>query len=132
MAAEEAEIKAFYTRDVAQDKQLLASAGVPNGFDMELAIGNFGDTYISMGELMAAQLKEIGINLKLRVVTTAEWTPIVVAPGNYSGATLGPIATFASATTGSRLTVKIESRCGSTVTVCAGAGRWPFPRARRV
>ena len=38
----------------------------------------------------------------------------------------------ACAASGLRLTVNTESWCGSTVTVRAGAGLWPRPRARRV
>jgi peptide/nickel transport system substrate-binding protein len=97
----EAEIRDFYKRDVAKAKQLLAEASQPNGFDLELVIGNYGDAYITQGEQMVNELKEIGVNLKLRVVTPTEWTPINVN-GTYTGMTLGPIPTFPSVNAGLR------------------------------
>jgi len=86
------EVKTFYTRNVAAAKQLLAEAGVPNGFDMEIMIGNYQPEYVSQGELMAAQLKEIGINVKLNVIPSSDFTArALTQPGDYKDAFLGPI-----------------------------------------
>jgi ABC-type transport system substrate-binding protein len=86
------EIKAFYTRNVSAAKQLLAEAGVPTGFDMEIMIGNYEPGYVTQGELMAAQLQEIGINVKLNVIPSSDFTArALTQPGDYRDAFLGPI-----------------------------------------
>ena len=65
-----AELKQLLKRDVAQAKQLVSAAGFASGIDVELMYpGNkYGDVYVSLIQLMQAQLKEGGINLILKDV----------------------------------------------------------------
>ena len=58
----------YYTYDPDKARQLLAEAGLPNGFDFELVTLNI-DTYVKLAEIIQAQLKEIGVNAKIRQVS---------------------------------------------------------------
>ncbi|GAA1018795.1 ABC transporter substrate-binding protein [Acrocarpospora pleiomorpha] len=56
--------KPYY--DVAKAKQLLAEAGYPNGFDMEIASGTT-TSFQAMAQVLQAQLKQVGINASVQV-----------------------------------------------------------------
>ncbi|MGN9781314.1 ABC transporter substrate-binding protein [Nonomuraea sp. ZG12] len=56
--------KPYY--DVAKAKQLLAEAGYPNGFDMEIASGTT-TSYQTLAQVVQAQLKQVGINASVKV-----------------------------------------------------------------
>jgi peptide/nickel transport system substrate-binding protein len=64
-----------YPFDVAKAKQLLADAGYPNGFDVELyhPTGRYPQD-AKVAEAVQAMLKEVGVNAKL---TTLEWATYV-------------------------------------------------------
>jgi len=64
-----------YERDVERAKKLLAEAGYPNGFDTQIILRT--SEYMAAGEIVQAQLKDVGIN-----------ATIMVAPDRYQ--TLGP------------------------------------------
>src|SRR5205823_888280 len=61
----------WYKRDVATAKRLLAEAGVPNGFDIEMAHFKYSDLWLTAAELTIAQLKEIGIRGTLKILDQA-------------------------------------------------------------
>ncbi|MCC6178543.1 MAG: hypothetical protein IT305_24835 [Chloroflexi bacterium] len=65
-----------YKRDVARAKQLLAEAGYPNGFESTIKTTPDYPTMLSTSIILADQLKEIGINLK---VEQMEWGTLVKA-----------------------------------------------------
>jgi peptide/nickel transport system substrate-binding protein len=69
------EIKLMLKHDPAQSKQLLASAGYPNGLDVEFiyAAGAYGDQYDQLLQLLQAQLKKSGINLNLVPLDKQDW-----------------------------------------------------------
>ncbi|MET8001759.1 ABC transporter substrate-binding protein [Nonomuraea glycinis] len=53
--------------DVAKAKRLLAEAGYPNGFAMELASGTTS-SYQALAQVVQAQLKQVGINASVKVL----------------------------------------------------------------
>src|SRR5207249_4119131 len=53
-ALPDSEIKALYKRDLEGAKRLLADAGYPNGFDIEMTVPNYGTYYTTAGELAAS------------------------------------------------------------------------------
>ncbi len=55
----------FYTRDVAQAKQLLADAGYADGLKLQILITQVLAATVPMAELIKAQLAEIGIDLEI-------------------------------------------------------------------
>lgn len=73
-------------RDVAQAQQLLEQAGYTkdsNGMYLTLTLDVFaGGTYGDCGKVMASNLKEVGIDLKVNVIEMAAWAEKINA-GNY-------------------------------------------------
>lgn len=57
--------------DPEKAKQLLAEAGYPDGFDMTIMTTAVYNRGVEMAEIIAEELKEIGINAKLEVVERA-------------------------------------------------------------
>jgi peptide/nickel transport system substrate-binding protein len=65
----------LYPYDPTKAKEALAAAGMPDGFDFTAIIGDTSTSYIQQGELIQAQLKEVGINMELKKIPTAEMVP---------------------------------------------------------
>lgn len=64
------EIRSLLKHDPAQARQLVQAAGYPNGVELECIYpGNFfGQIYITQMQLLQAQLKRAGINLRLNTM----------------------------------------------------------------
>jgi peptide/nickel transport system substrate-binding protein len=58
-----------YPYDVVKAKSLLAAGGVPNGFSIDMDVSSSSPSALS--EAVAAQLADIGVNVKLNVLETA-------------------------------------------------------------
>jgi peptide/nickel transport system substrate-binding protein len=58
-----------YPYDQAKAKALLAAGGVPNGFSIDMDVSSSSPS--SLSEAVAAQLADIGVNVKLNVLETA-------------------------------------------------------------
>ncbi len=70
------------TRDVDKAKQLLSDAGFPNGLDVEyLGLPQYPEL-LKTGEVIQQNLKEIGMNLKIKQVDVSVWFNAFVK-GNY-------------------------------------------------
>jgi peptide/nickel transport system substrate-binding protein len=85
-----------YGHDVARAKQLLAEAGLPNGFDMDVLVPAGLSAQNSIATVLQAQLGEIGVRLNLvqrdAVQVRAEWQPGTTADGFIHTRTAGPTA----------------------------------------
>ncbi|MFC4855816.1 ABC transporter substrate-binding protein [Actinophytocola glycyrrhizae] len=70
--------------DVAKAKEFLAEAGLPNGFSFELVNGP-NTTYQDLSQILQAQLKEVGIDAKVR---TLEFSQMIQdrRTGNFAAA----------------------------------------------
>lgn len=55
----------YYTYDVAKAKQLLASAGYPNGFTVTVLVSTGQDEMLQMTELAQSYWKKIGVTLNI-------------------------------------------------------------------
>ncbi|HET7571255.1 MAG TPA: ABC transporter substrate-binding protein [Gaiellaceae bacterium] len=78
-----------YKYSVAKAKQELAKSSVPNGFDAEMIEANDPIT-LNVSQVIAAQLKKIGINVKITGLSTAAWFGVILGPPDkrpflYSG-----------------------------------------------
>ena len=63
-------------------KKMLADAGFPNGFSVNLRVLNNPSTRRT-AEILVAQLADVGIQVKLEVQETAQWLDIVFKNKNY-------------------------------------------------
>ncbi len=63
-----------YKRDTAKARALLAEAGYANGVDASMVVFQGLGIYTTMAQVVQANLKEVGINLKLEPV---EWATLV-------------------------------------------------------
>ncbi|MCD7835222.1 MAG: ABC transporter substrate-binding protein [Lachnospiraceae bacterium] len=57
--------------NVEKAKELLADAGYPDGFDLEIMIPSNYEFHMQTGEVVVEQLKEVGINA---VINSVEWS----------------------------------------------------------
>lgn len=67
-STEEIAAKVGFHQDLAKAKELLAKAGLPDGFEFEIAYGNAaiaGISYQTLGQKLQADLGRVGIKVKL-------------------------------------------------------------------
>lgn len=69
----ESEWKPFYKVDLEKSKALLAKAGLPNGFDATVLTIPTLPTMFTNAQVVQANLKRVGINLKVESVEYALW-----------------------------------------------------------
>ena len=63
-----------FKRDIPKAKQLLAEAGYADGFDLELLTYHGLQIYTITAQIVQANLKEVGINVKIKL---SEWAAVV-------------------------------------------------------
>lgn len=73
----------FYPYDPEQAKALLAEAGYPQGFQSTLSLPADYDLHVKTGEMVAAMLAEVGIDLKLELVEWGSWLDRVYTKRDY-------------------------------------------------
>jgi ABC-type transport system substrate-binding protein len=79
------ELKRLLRRDLDGARRLMAEAGVPNGFPMELNVANYRNgAFVTMAELAQQQLREVGIRAEIKVLDAAQWTQVVRTNGEFS------------------------------------------------
>ena len=93
-------------------KELLAEAGYPNGFDMVITVPSNYAPHCDTAEVIAEQLKEVGINATLKKVEWESWVSDTYAGRNFQ-ATLKmrkETAETTSSTTTMRITTHSSRR----------------------
>lgn len=78
------------TANIDKAKELLADAGYPDGFDLTIAIPSNYEFHMQTGEVVAEQLKEVGINV---TIDAMEWSTCLTR-----FTTAGSIATISGIT----------------------------------
>ncbi|MFJ8086635.1 ABC transporter substrate-binding protein [Lysinibacillus sp. NPDC095746] len=77
-----------YKRDVEKAKALLAEAGYPNGFKTKITVSSHNDMYSNIAQIVAANLKEIGIDVEIEVVEWGIWLDRVYFGRDYQMTTI--------------------------------------------
>ena len=76
-------------RDLAQAKQLLAEAGVPNGFGVELTHHTVGEVYKSIAQVIQANAADVGIQVSLTALELGVWVDKVLQKRDFQLALSG-------------------------------------------
>lgn len=71
------------TNDPEKAKQLLAEAGYPNGFDVNVKVSNDSATSRAL-EVAANQLAQVGINITIEKIDSSVWATDVFETGDYT------------------------------------------------
>ena len=79
----------YYEHDVAKAKDLLAQAGYPDGFDMTITVPSNYQPHVDTAEVIAEQLKEVGINATLDRVEWESWKADTYAGRNFQSTVIG-------------------------------------------
>jgi ABC-type transport system substrate-binding protein len=69
------ELEELYPYDPDRAREALEAAGMPDGFSFTAIIGDTSTSYIQQGELVQAMLAEVGIDMTLNLIATAEMVP---------------------------------------------------------
>jgi peptide/nickel transport system substrate-binding protein len=75
--------------DPARAKKLLAEAGYPNGFDTVLKVSPQYYYTVRTGEILADQLKKVGINVKIEQIEWSNWISRVWREAEYDLTIIG-------------------------------------------
>ncbi|MCR4391279.1 MAG: ABC transporter substrate-binding protein [Candidatus Acetothermia bacterium] len=78
-----------YPYDPARARELLAEAGYPNGFTATLTLPANYAFHVRTGELIAAQLREVGVTLDLKLVDWGTWLDRVFGQADYDLTVIG-------------------------------------------
>ncbi|MBX3142674.1 MAG: ABC transporter substrate-binding protein [Trueperaceae bacterium] len=78
-----------YPYDPQRARELLAEAGYPNGFTMNFELPEPYNIERRSGEVIAQQLREVGIDVQLSVVEWATWIERIFLGGDYDMTIIG-------------------------------------------
>ena len=68
------ELAEAYPNNIEKAKELLAQAGYPDGFELTIIAPSDYDQYVQGAEVLAEQLKQVGITVKVELTPFANWT----------------------------------------------------------
>lgn len=77
------ELTGYYEYDPEQAIQMLADAGYPDGFDLELTIASNITQYVETAQVVSEQLKAVGVNVNIKLVDWETWISEVYVGRNY-------------------------------------------------
>ncbi len=73
----------LYAHDARRARELLAEAGYPDGFRVTMTLPGNYPQHVRTGEVIAAQLEDVGIEVQMERVDWATWLEQVFAQGAY-------------------------------------------------
>jgi peptide/nickel transport system substrate-binding protein len=72
-----------YPRDIERAKKLLAEAGYPGGFTLEITVPSIYTMHVDTAQVIAGQLSEAGISASIRLVDWGTWLSEVYGERKY-------------------------------------------------
>ena len=91
------ELVDYYTYDVEKAKQLLAEAGYPDGFEMDITVPSNYQPHIDTAVVIAEQLKQIGVTANIEKVDWGTWLSEVYQNRDYQSTVIGVDASMMTA-----------------------------------
>ncbi len=85
------DMTALYPHDPHRARELLAEAGYPEGFGATMTLPGNYPQHVRTGEVIAAQLEQVGIRVQMERVDWATWLEQVFAQGAYDLTVIGHI-----------------------------------------
>ena len=83
------ELNDMYAVDTAKAKELLAQAGYPDGFTFTLTVPSNYQQHIDTAQVVAEQLKQIGVTANIQLVEWETWLSEVYTNRNYEATVVG-------------------------------------------
>ena len=87
----------YYEQDYEKAKALLKEAGYEDGFDLEITVSSADQPHVDTAQVIAEELKNIGVNVKIKPVEWEVWLEEVYANRNYQSTVVGVDASNLSA-----------------------------------
>ncbi len=81
----------LYPYDPERARELLAEAGYPQGFSATLTLPSNYTFHVRTGEILAAQLAQVGIRLKLELVDWPTWLERVYGQADFDLTVIGHV-----------------------------------------
>lgn len=78
-----------YATDLEKAKALLAEAGYPNGFETTLSVPSNYQFHVDTAQVVAAQLEQIGVKVKIEPVEWAVWLERIYKGRDYELTIIG-------------------------------------------
>lgn len=86
-----------YEQDFEKAKELLAEAGYPDGFDLEIAVSSADKPHVDTAQVIVEQLKNIGVNATIKPIEWSAWLEDVYTNREYEATVVGVDASNLSA-----------------------------------
>lgn len=77
------DLTGYYEYDPDKAVEMLAEAGYPNGFDLELTVASNHTQYVETAQVVYEQLQAVGVNVTIRQVEWETWLSEVYIGRNY-------------------------------------------------
>lgn len=87
----------YYEQDFDKAKKLLEEAGYPDGFDLEISVCSADQPHVDTAQVIAEELKNIGVNVKINPMEWETWLEKVYAGRDYQSTVVGVDASNLSA-----------------------------------
>ena len=91
------ELNDAYPTDLDKAKELLAGAGYPDGFDLEITVPSNYKQHVDTAQVLAEQFKRIGVNVTIKQVEWESWVSDVYQGRSFVSTVVGVDANTLSA-----------------------------------
>lgn len=88
----------MYPRDIDKAKELLASAGYPDGFSFSITVPSNYQPHVEAAQVISQQLKDVGVDAQIKLVEWNTWLSDVYSARNYEATLIGVDASSLTAT----------------------------------